>query len=302
MKQDPKVRYRVIAGASHGLHVSLFSLALVVGGTLAAVHDANAQETAAYFRQNCMSCHTIGGGRLTGPDLKNVSDRKDRQWLIRFIMDPKGVIDSGDAYAAKIVKESNGAVMTAAVGMTKEKAEALLDLIEAESKLERSEFAGVQVSSAPFTEKDVRNGEDYFTGMTRFENGGAPCFSCHTVRGVGALSGGRVGPDLTSVYANQGGRKPLSAWLHAPATTTMQPLYKERPLTPEEIHAVVAFFEHSAKQGGEEDMSGPMAFLLLGLGGAAIGFVLFDSLWRNRFRAVRRLLVHGPHRQGETQT
>ena len=36
------------------------------------------QETAQYFRQNCASCHTIGGGRLTGPDLKDVTKRKER--------------------------------------------------------------------------------------------------------------------------------------------------------------------------------------------------------------------------------
>ena len=58
------------------------------------------QEAADYFRQNCTSCHTIGGGRLTGPDLKDVTQRKDRQWLARFILDPGGVIAGGDAYAA----------------------------------------------------------------------------------------------------------------------------------------------------------------------------------------------------------
>jgi cytochrome c2 len=35
-------------------------------------------EAVGFFRQNCTSCHTIGGGRLTGPDLKNVTRQKDR--------------------------------------------------------------------------------------------------------------------------------------------------------------------------------------------------------------------------------
>lgn len=42
---------------------------------------AAAQDAADFFRQNCVSCHTIGGGRLTGPDLKDVLTRKDRAWL-----------------------------------------------------------------------------------------------------------------------------------------------------------------------------------------------------------------------------
>jgi hypothetical protein len=34
------------------------------------VVSASAQEAADFFQQNCASCHTITGGRLTGPDLK----------------------------------------------------------------------------------------------------------------------------------------------------------------------------------------------------------------------------------------
>jgi mono/diheme cytochrome c family protein len=40
---------------------------------------AAAQEAADFFRQNCISCHTVGGGRLTGPDFKNVTQRKERE-------------------------------------------------------------------------------------------------------------------------------------------------------------------------------------------------------------------------------
>jgi len=274
----------------------------VVATCLAASPDASAQETADYFRQNCMSCHTIGGGRLTGPDLKDVTSRKDREWLVRFINDPQGVLNSGDPYAAKLKEEARGVVMPRAPGMTRDRAEALLELIEAESQLEESQFRGLQISTAPFTPADVQRGEEYFFGVRPLENGGAACFSCHAVRGAGVLGGGRLGPDLSRVYERLEGRKGLSAWLSAPATTTMQTLFKERPLNSAEIHALVAFFERSAAKGGEEDMSGPLAFLLMGLGGAVVGFLLFDTIWKKRFRAVRRQLIHGPRRQGDTQS
>jgi len=94
-----------------------------------------AQEAAAYFKQNCSSCHTIGGGRLTGPDLKDVSKRKDRSWLTRFIVDPRAMLDAGDQYALDMQKDARGAVMPALPGMTKQRAESLLYLVEAESKL-----------------------------------------------------------------------------------------------------------------------------------------------------------------------
>ena len=77
-----------------------------------------AQESAAFFRQNCTSCHTIGGGRLTGPDLKDVALRKDRGWLVRYLIDPKGMIDSGDPYAVNLLKENRGVVMPTIAGMT----------------------------------------------------------------------------------------------------------------------------------------------------------------------------------------
>jgi mono/diheme cytochrome c family protein len=133
---------------------------------------ATAQEAADYFRANCASCHTIGGGRLAGPDLKNVGQRKDRAWLTRFLQDPKGVIDSGDPYALELQRDARGAIMPALPTMTKARAEALLDLIEAESKLEKSQFVGVQVSDRPFTPQDVEMGRQIFLGSVQLKNGG----------------------------------------------------------------------------------------------------------------------------------
>jgi mono/diheme cytochrome c family protein len=78
---------------------------------LAAAAPAVGQEAAQFYRQNCASCHTIGGGRLAGPDLKNVEERKDRDWLTRFMLDPPAVLQSGDPYAAQLQQEARGVVM-----------------------------------------------------------------------------------------------------------------------------------------------------------------------------------------------
>jgi mono/diheme cytochrome c family protein len=49
------------------------------------------QEGARLFQENCVSCHTIGGGRLVGPDLLGVVERRSDEWLARFIADPERV-------------------------------------------------------------------------------------------------------------------------------------------------------------------------------------------------------------------
>ncbi len=257
-----------------------------------------AQEAADFFRQNCVSCHTVGGGRLTGPDLKNVTQRKERDWLVEFLQSPQSMMDKGDAYALKLQQEARGVVMPTISGMSKDRAQALLAMLDTESKLPKSQFAGMQISDRPFTAYDVLQGRAIFSGERRLVNGGTACISCHTVKGTGALGGGRLGPDLTRVYERLQGRKNMAAWLFAPATPTMGSVFKTHALKPEEILPLVGFFEDAARRGGQDDSAARLNFFLLGIGGAAFGLVLMDAAWKRRFRNVRRALVENSRRAG----
>ena len=259
--------------------------------------SAASQDAADFFRQNCMNCHTVGGGRITGPDLKNVTQRKDRPWLVKFLQDPKAMIESGDPYAQKLQGEARGVVMPTIAGMSPERAQLLLDMIEAESKLARSQFAGLQISSRPFTPQEVAQGHALFVGDSKLAGGGPACISCHTMRGLSGLSGGRLGPDLTLVYERLQGRKGLAQWLVAPASPTMGPVFKKQALKPDEILPLVAYFEAAAKQGGADDSASLVNFFLLGLGGMVIGLVSLDALWKGRFRSVRRTMVQKARRK-----
>lgn len=250
-----------------------------------------AQEPAADFRTNCMSCHTIGGGRLTGPDLKNVSQRKDLAWLTRFIQDPKAVIDSGDPYAQDMLKAARGVMMPALPGMTKARAEALLSLIDAESKLEKSQFAGMQISERPFTPQDIENGRGIFVGTVPLRNGGPACMSCHSAQGIKFFGGGTLAPDLTTVFERYQGRKTLATWLSAPATPTMGSVYKNNQLESEEILGLVAYFQSTLARNPEDASTARLNFILIGLAGTLLLLGLFDIIWNKRLRTVRRALV-----------
>lgn len=257
----------------------------------AVTSSVQAQEAADFFRQNCVSCHTIGGGRLTGPDLKNVTQQQDREWFIRFMMNPQSVISQGDPYAQKLLEEARGVVMPTITGMTRERAVSLLDLIDAESKLEPSQFAGTSISDKPFTPEEIAEGRRIFLGEQHLANGGPPCISCHTAKHLGGLSGGRLGPDLSRVFERLQGRKNLAAWLSAPATPTMVSIFKQRSMKQEEVLPLVAYLEDQATKGGEDMSAGGLTFLLIGLGGSGLALVAFDLAWRRRFRSVRKDLV-----------
>ncbi|MCA9218254.1 MAG: c-type cytochrome [Planctomycetales bacterium] len=260
------------------------------------------QDSPDFFRQNCMNCHTIGGGRLTGPDLKDVSERKDREWLIGFMMNPKSYLDSGDPYAIKILEESRNVPMPTLPGMTRERSENLLDLIDAESKLTESQFKGLQISNKPFNDADRKLGRDIFLGKHRLEAGGAACISCHSMHDVTTLGGGRLGPDLTNIYERLKGRKALSAWLVAPGTETMQPIFKNHPISNDEIHALVAYFEASAGESPAQPTSSRIALLFLGLMGSTAAVFGFDAIWKRRFYSVRQPLVDANSHQSSRST
>jgi len=269
------------------------SLSLV--GTIAGAPQEKSvsEETTRYFEQNCTSCHTIGGGRLAGPDLKDLLKRRDRAWLLRFLPNPKAVIDGGDAYAQQLFQDARGVYMPAVPGMTADRAGKLLDLIEIESALEKSRFAGVQLSDRPLTADDLRIGEELFLGRRRITSGAPSCASCHTTSGTLGLGGGTLGPDLTEVYARLEGRKALAAWLTAPPSATMQPVFRDRRLDGDEVLALVAFLKNESEQGAKPRGTSAVLFFACGLGLTALLLVLLDYAWRRRYRAVRRPMVKG---------
>jgi mono/diheme cytochrome c family protein len=271
---------------------------VVLGLGLALIYPLTAraqQDPAAFFKQNCAACHTIGGGKLLGPDLKGVTEKKDHEWLEKWLLDPQAVIDSGDAYALKLKKEYNDMVMPAGPGLTPQMAESLLNFIAAES----GKTSGARPTSAtqevPFTAAQVAEGRALFLGRERFTNSGAACVSCHAVKSVGgALGGGQLGPDLTKVYQRLNGRKGLEAWLATPASPTMKPIFNKHPLKPAEVSVLTAFFEQTSKESGAEKAGVyRLRFILLGLVGATIGLVVLGLIWRRRIRGVRRALIEG---------
>ena len=264
---------------------SFYSLILLMLFTIPRVLIS--QDVEQYFNQYCKACHTIGGGKIIGPDLKDVSKRQSRDWLISWMLDPTGVLESGDEYAQKILKESNGLPMIASPGMSPELAGNILDYIDTYSSNKTQDV----ITKYSFTKKDISLGNKYFTGSESFENGAPSCISCHHVNSLSGLGGGKLGINLTDVVERLGGVKGLSGWLISPPVPTMAPIFSDKKLTSSEINALVAFLINENEiQTGNNPVS-YSSFLFYGVFGALLMLLLIGLIWGNRFRAVRKPMV-----------
>lgn len=267
---------------------ALSALAFLMGPLLVA---ASAQDASDYFHQNCTMCHTVGGGRLIGPDLGGVSKLKDRAWLVRFLQDPKAMIDSGDPYANQLLQEANGVVMPTPSGMTPDLADSLLNYLDSGPTAAQSPVSGPPISEQPFTSADIALGKQIFLGQRRLANGGPACVSCHTLRALNGLGGGRLGPDLTNEIERLGSRVGATAWLTAPPTTTMQAVFSKHPLNRDEIFPLLAAIDDAGRQVQPEKAAATLMFSGFGFSGMLIGLVLLQIAWRGRMRSVRRSVV-----------
>jgi len=93
-------------------NTSFISL-LFIAITVPNLNAQNLEEGEKIFKATCTACHTIGKGRLTGPDLKDVSSRvPSEEWMVPWIRSSAEVIRSGDEYANKIFAENNEVKMT----------------------------------------------------------------------------------------------------------------------------------------------------------------------------------------------
>ena len=73
--------------------------------------NAEAQDGSTLFRSNCASCHRIGKGRLTGPDLKDVHLKYDSTFLTKWIKSSQTIIKSGDPEAVALYEEYSEVIM-----------------------------------------------------------------------------------------------------------------------------------------------------------------------------------------------
>lgn len=90
-----------------------FSAGLILASSLllTTVSRAYAFDAEGTFKARCTACHSIGEGKKVGPDLKDVTERRDEAWLLKFIKSPQAMFDAKDPTALKLLSEHNNVPM-----------------------------------------------------------------------------------------------------------------------------------------------------------------------------------------------
>ena len=73
----------------------------------------SAQTGEEIFKRDCASCHMITDARLIGPGLKGVTEKYEKEWLVKWITNSSEFIASGDERAIAIWEEYNKVAMPA---------------------------------------------------------------------------------------------------------------------------------------------------------------------------------------------
>lgn len=238
----------------------------------------------ALFQEKCSVCHTIGGGRLVGPDLKGVTALRDHKWLEKFISAPDHVLAAGDPVANRLLKEYGGLAMPN-LGLSDSQVDVLIDFLSEDVPKKTAPVPASQTTKA--ITGDPQRGAALFTGVISFQKGGAPCFACHTISGVTPLGGGSLGPDLTGIYGQLGAAGLQSALASLPFPT-MQPIFQNRLLTPLEQEDLAVLFQAAS---GRQPVDMSSRIIILAVAGFLLLLLLAGIVWRKRLKGVRQTLV-----------
>ena len=126
-----------------------------------------------WHKYDCIGCHTIlGNGSYFAPDMTKTTDRKPKNYLKKFILDPRSI--KPDSAMPKL-------------GLSEDEAEKLMAFLEWISKVDTNDWPPPPILALSIA------GRTAIAGQVLFQT--YDCVACHQIRGIG----GAAGPDLTYI-------------------------------------------------------------------------------------------------------
>jgi mono/diheme cytochrome c family protein len=230
---------RRLLGRPRLIALVIVAAAAAASTTFAAVgpaRAADAVEAKKIFSQRCTACHTYGKGIKVGPDLKGVTDRRKRPWLLKFIRGSQGVIKSGDPIATDLFQKFKQQRMPDWTDLSEAQITAILDWFAAYGPEQKEPD---ERNAELATPQDIARARALFVGTAPLASGGVACGACHSLRDA-ASRGASLGPDLTETYARYQDRA-LTLFLKKPCTPRAPELTAARYLTPDEAFAIKSY-------------------------------------------------------------
>ncbi len=223
------------------LRTTLIASAVFVASMLPA-RAARATDAKKIFNQRCTACHTFGRGVKVGPDLKGVTVRRQRPWLLKFVRSSQQVIAGGDPIATQLFRTFKRQRMPDWTDLSPQDVNAILDWLAADGPEQKpADERDAELATAA----DITRARALFDGRTPLADGGLACAACHTVRDHGRRVGGTLGPDLTDTYLRYRDRA-LTLVLRHPCTPRQPELGSGRYLEPTEAFALKAYLRDVA--------------------------------------------------------
>jgi len=241
------------------------------------------------FKMLCVACHTIGGGRLVGPDLQDVHERREQDWLINFIKSSQTVIKSGDPVAVELFEEYNKMPMPDHL-LSDNKIKDIISYIEQVSNPSDIGVAEQDDKISYVKEEEVRvvkeedivMGSRFFDGRAKFVHNGPSCISCHNVNNDMNYGGGSLAKDLTSAISRLT-TNGVVAIINNPPFPAMKASYANNPLIEDEVFALKAFLDTCDKEVTiQSEPKYDVQMLGTGIIGLGATLVLYSIIWVNR--------------------
>jgi cytochrome c2 len=197
------------------------------------------------FNQRCTACHTFGKGVKVGPDLKGVTERRQRPWLLKFVRSSQRVIKGGDPVASALFAQFKQQRMPDWTDLSEAQVTGILDWFAANGP-EQKEIDERNAEVA--TPADIQLARGLFHGTVPLANGGVACSSCHSIHESGegqGGSGGTLGPDLSGTYLKYQDRA-LTLYFKRPCFARMPERFAPTYLTPQESFSLKAYLRQAS--------------------------------------------------------
>lgn len=242
------------------------------------------------FEKHCRVCHTIGEGRLVGPDLMGVTERREKQWLIAFIENSQEVIKAGDPIAVQLYEEYNKSLMPSFTQISEPEINSIIEYIGNWSPPEKAVFTVDVDKRTGFGHDEILRGERLFYGLIPLENSGdgVNCAGCHNTITSDTLNWNPSALDLAYAFMDKSGMNIYQS-MTQPSSTLMEESHNFK-MSEQEIYYISAFLSQLSDKELKEHKIFPVKLMLFILFAVLMTLALIDIFFT---RIIKYRIVHG---------